>query len=79
VRTIDEPEKIERNQQSKYPSGVGILLYLIQYFRSDLANVVRGSGKCMDGAKYCCVQRNVEGFEINFLFKGLLPEVESNL
>jgi hypothetical protein len=29
VRPIDETEKIEHNQQAKYRSGVGILLYLI--------------------------------------------------
>jgi hypothetical protein len=36
--------------QSKYRSGVGMLLYLIKYLRSDLANVVREVSKCMDGA-----------------------------
>jgi hypothetical protein len=36
--------------QTKYRSGVGILLYLIKYSRPDLANVVRELSKCMDGA-----------------------------
>jgi hypothetical protein len=40
VRSMDETEKIDRNQQSKYCSGVGMLLYLIKYLRPDLSNVV---------------------------------------
>jgi hypothetical protein len=41
VRPIDEIENIDHNQQSKYRSGVGMLLYLIKYSRLDLANVDR--------------------------------------
>jgi hypothetical protein len=37
--------------QTKYRSGVGMLLYLIKYLRPDLANVVRELSKCMDGAR----------------------------
>jgi hypothetical protein len=50
VRPTDETEKIDGNLQSKYRSGVGMLLYLIKYSRPDLANVVRELSKCMDGA-----------------------------
>jgi hypothetical protein len=50
VRPSDETEKIDGNLQSKYCSGIGISLYLIQYSRPDLANVVRELSKCMDGA-----------------------------
>jgi hypothetical protein len=50
VRTIDKIEKIDCNQQSKYLSGVVMLLYLINYSRHDLENVVRELSKCMDGA-----------------------------
>jgi hypothetical protein len=32
---MDETEKIEHNQQSKYRSGMGVLLYLIKYSRPD--------------------------------------------
>jgi hypothetical protein len=39
----DETEKIDGDLQSKYCSGVGMLLYLIKYSRPDLANVVRES------------------------------------
>jgi hypothetical protein len=50
VRPTDETEKIDGNLQSKYRSGVGMLLDLIKYSRPDLANVVRELSKCMDGA-----------------------------
>jgi hypothetical protein len=38
---MDKTEKIDGNQQSNYCSGVGGLLYLIEYSRPDLANVAR--------------------------------------
>ena len=50
MRPTDKTEKIDGNLQSKYCSGVGMLLYLIKYSRPDLANVVRELSKCMDGA-----------------------------
>jgi hypothetical protein len=50
VRPTDKTEKIDGNQQSKYRSGVGMLLYLMKYSRPDLANVVRELSKCMYGA-----------------------------
>jgi hypothetical protein len=50
VRPSDETEKIVGNLQSKYCSGVGMLLNLIKYSRPDLGNVVREFSKCMDGA-----------------------------
>ena len=46
----DDEDKIDLEMQSKYRSGVGMLLYLIKYSRPDLANVVRELSKCMDGA-----------------------------
>jgi hypothetical protein len=46
---MDKTEKIDGNLQSKYRSGVGMLLYLIKYSRPDLANVVRELSKYMDG------------------------------
>jgi hypothetical protein len=41
VRPMDTTEKIDGNHQSKYRSGLGMLLYLIKYSRPDLTNVVR--------------------------------------
>ena len=43
-------DKIDSMMQSKYRSGVGMLLYLIKYSRPDLANVVRELSTCMDAA-----------------------------
>jgi hypothetical protein len=50
VRPMDKTKKIDSNQQSKYRSGMGMLLYLIDYSRHDLSNVVIELIKCMDGA-----------------------------
>jgi hypothetical protein len=46
----DVIDTIEADKQSRYRSGVGMLLYLIKYLRPDIANVVRELSKCMDGA-----------------------------
>ena len=46
----DDADKEDAAMQSRYRSGVGMLLYLIKYLRPDLANVVRELSKCMDGA-----------------------------
>jgi len=48
VKTNNFVEKIELEKQSRYRSGVGMLLYLIKYSRPDLANVVRELSKCID-------------------------------
>jgi hypothetical protein len=45
---MDETEKIDGNQHSKYHSGVGMLLYLIKYSIPDLANAVRKLSQCID-------------------------------
>jgi hypothetical protein len=39
---------IDSELQSKYCSGVGILLYLTMYSRPDICNFVRELCKCMD-------------------------------
>ena len=41
---------LDEEQQTKYRSGVGMVLYLIKYSRPDLANPVRELAKCMDKA-----------------------------
>jgi hypothetical protein len=50
VRPTNELEVIEADLQSRFRSGVGILLYLIKYSRPYIENVVRELPKCMDGA-----------------------------
>ena len=40
VRSNEDIERIELEKQSRYRSGVGMLLYLIKYSRLDIANVV---------------------------------------
>jgi hypothetical protein len=50
VRPSDEDDTIDENLQSRYRSGVGMLLCLTKYSRPDLCNVVRELSKCMDKA-----------------------------
>jgi hypothetical protein len=46
----NDDDIIEPDLQRRYCSGVGMLLYLINYSRPDLCNVVRELSKCMDKA-----------------------------
>jgi hypothetical protein len=48
AKSNDVDETIEMDKQSRYPSGVRILLYIIKYSRPDIANVVRELSKRMD-------------------------------
>jgi Reverse transcriptase (RNA-dependent DNA polymerase) len=50
VKSNDIVETIEKDKQSRYRSGVGMLLYLIKYSRQDIANIVHELSKCMDEA-----------------------------
>jgi hypothetical protein len=50
VKSNDVVETIKMDKQSRYRSGVGMLLYLIKYSRPDIANVVHELSKCMDEA-----------------------------
>jgi hypothetical protein len=50
VRTNDEIDGVDEMMQSRYRSGVEMLLYLIKHSRPDIANVVRELSKCMDSA-----------------------------
>jgi hypothetical protein len=51
-RTTKDMEALDTDQQKKYRSGVGMLLYLTKYLRPDISNVVREFSKCMDGATW---------------------------
>lgn len=50
IQPKDDSELISVEQQKKYRSGVGMLLYLVKYSRPDIANGVRELSKVMDGA-----------------------------
>jgi len=50
VRPTDDSDIIDPLLQSRYRSGVGMLLYLTKYSRPDLCNIVRELAKCMDKA-----------------------------
>jgi hypothetical protein len=50
MRPIEGDPVISAEAQSKYRSGVGMLLYLIKHSRPDLANAIRELTKVLDGA-----------------------------
>ena len=50
VRPKEEMDKIESELQTRYRSGIGMLLFLVKHSRPDIANVVRELSKCADGA-----------------------------
>ena len=51
IKRPDENEpKISPKEQRKYRSGVGMLLYLVEFSRPDILNAVRELSKVMDGA-----------------------------
>jgi hypothetical protein len=49
-KSIDGLEVINDYLQRMYRSGVGILLYLTNYSRPDISNIVRELSKCMNAA-----------------------------
>ena len=49
-RPVSEDMKINEDLQSKFRSGVGMLLYLVKHSRPDIANATRELSKSMDGA-----------------------------
>ena len=50
VKTENEDEMIEEEKQSRYRTGVGMLMYLIKHSRPDIANAVRELAKCLGKA-----------------------------
>ena len=49
-RNVENEVKIDNSKQTRYRSGIGILLYLVKHSRPDLANPTRELSKVMDGA-----------------------------
>jgi hypothetical protein len=50
MRPSEEDEKLSVEDQKKFRSGVGVLLYLVKHSRPDIANAVRELSKVMDQA-----------------------------
>jgi hypothetical protein len=50
IRPDQNLDLIDPELQSRYHSGVGMLLYSTKYSRTDICNVVRELCKCVDGA-----------------------------
>ena len=50
ARPKDEEVLISKEDQTKYWSGIGMLLYLVNYLRLDLSNAVHELPKVNDGA-----------------------------
>jgi hypothetical protein len=59
VRPNDEMDGVDAMMQSRYRSGVGMLLYLIKHSRPDIANVVRVI-KVYGQHNNGCIQGNAE-------------------
>ena len=50
VRPKVESEQVSPEMQTRYRSGVGMLLYLVKHSRPEIANAVRELTRCMDKA-----------------------------
>ena len=50
IRPKEGEKLISKEEQTKYRSGIGMLLYLVKYSRPDLSNAVRELSKVNDGA-----------------------------
>ena len=49
-RPNENEPKINHEDQKKYRSGIGMLLYLVKFSRPNISNAVRELSKVMDGA-----------------------------
>ena len=79
---VDDELKIDKERQSRYRTGVGMLLYLIKHSRPDLCNAVRELSKCLDGPSECAYKEmlRVIKYVMDTPYKGLrispmIPEV----
>jgi hypothetical protein len=51
-RPAEDMDVLDAENQKKYCSGVGMLLYLTKHSRPDICNVVWELSKCMDSATW---------------------------
>jgi hypothetical protein len=49
VKVQSEEEKVSPEKHNRYRTGIGMLLYLIEHSRPDMANTVRELSKVLDG------------------------------
>ena len=49
-RPKEDEERLNQDDQKRYRSGVGALLYMVKYSRPDLSNITRELSKCMTDA-----------------------------
>ena len=78
VKVKEEEGKIDKERQSRYRTGVGMLLYLIKHSRPDICNAVRELSKCLDGASEASYKEmlRVIKYVLDTKLKGLKVEPE---
>ena len=78
IKVKEEKDKIDHDKQSRYRTGVGMLLYLIKHSRPDLVNAVRELSKCLDGASEAAYKEmlRVIKFVLDTKLKGLKIDPE---
>jgi hypothetical protein len=52
LKSTNDMKVFDNEHQTKYRSGVGMLLYLTKYSRPDISNIVRKLSKCVDSASW---------------------------
>lgn len=75
-RPTEEDKKLSKEEQTRYRSAVGMLLYLVKHSRPDLSNAVRELTKVMDGAtkEHERLMRRVIKFVLQTPNRGLVME-----
>jgi hypothetical protein len=82
-KSTNDIDVLDGENQSRYCSGVGMLLYLTKYSQLDISNIVRELSKCMDAASWDSYQEllHVIKFINNTKSLGLIvkPRLDENL
>ena len=83
IKSTNDIEVHDNEYQTKYCSGVGMLLYLTKYSLPDISNIVQELSKCMDSASWGSYQEllRVKTFVDNTKSFGLKakPRLHDNL
>jgi hypothetical protein len=79
----NEEDKVSKEKQSLYRTGVGMLLYLIKHSRPELSNPVRELSKCLSGPNEAAYKEmlRVIKYTLDTPNRGLKiePRVENNM